>query len=108
MEFYAFHGVYAEERKNGNRFEVDLSVDYAFEDKVRTDQLEGTIDYAALYLIVEEVMVSPANLLEYLALTIGDKIRASFPAIENVSVRVSKFIPPINGKCEKAEVTVEV
>ena len=108
MEFFAFHGVYAEERKNGNRFEVNLSVDYPFEDKVKSDQLEDTIDYGALYLIVKEIMDSPANLLEYLSLTIAERIRSQFPQIEKVSVTVSKYNPPIDGPCEKAEVTVSL
>ena len=108
MDFYAFHGVYAEERTNGNRFEVDLSVDYDFESKVKSDQLEDTLDYAELYLIVKEIMQSPANLLEYLAVTIGEKVKAKFPNIEQVHVSVSKFNPPIDGKCEKAQVAVSL
>lgn len=106
MEFFAFHGVYEEERVKGNKFEVDLSIHYPFENKVIDDQLGGTIDYAELYELVKVVMDKPANLLEYLALSIRDQIKAKFPQIDQVSVTVTKFNPPINGRCEKAEVTV--
>lgn len=106
MEFFAFHGVYEEERVKGNKFEVDLSIDYDFENKVEGDELESTIDYAALYELVKVVMDKPANLLEHLAVSIRNQVRAKFPQIERVSVTVTKFNPPINGRCEKAEVTV--
>lgn len=106
MEFFAFHGVYEEERVKGNKFEVDLSIDYPFEDKVGDDQLESTIDYAELYEIVKTVMDKPANLLEHLAVSIKDQIKSKFPQTEEVQVTVTKFNPPINGRCEKAEVTV--
>lgn len=106
MEFFAFHGVYEEERVKGNKFEVDLSIDYPFEGQVADDLLENTIDYAALYELVKVVMDKPANLLEHLAVTIRDSITQQFPQIEKVSVTVSKFNPPINGRCARAEVTV--
>ena len=106
MEFFAFHGVYEEERVKGNKFEVDLSIDYAFEDKVGGDELESTIDYAELYEIVKVVMDKPANLLEHLAVSIKDRVKTKFPLTQNVQVTITKFNPPINGRCEKAEVTV--
>ena len=106
MEFFAFHGVYEEERVKGNKFEVDLSIDYPFEDKVANDQLDRTIDYAELYEIVKEVMDKPANLLEHLAVSIQGQVKTKFPQVESVKVTVTKFNPPINGRCEKAEVTV--
>ncbi len=106
MEFFAFHGVYEEERVKGNKFEVDLSIDYPFEDAVGDDQLGNTIDYAELYELVKVVMDKPANLLEHLAVSIRSKVQKKFPQIERVTVTVTKFNPPINGRCEKAEVTV--
>lgn len=106
MEFFAFHGVYEEERVKGNKFEVDLTIDYSFEDKVADDQLDSTIDYAQLYEIVKTVMDKPANLLEHLAVSIRDRVKAKFAQVEQVKVTVTKFNPPINGRCEKAEVTV--
>ena len=106
MEFFAFHGVYEEERVKGNKFEVDLTIDYPYEDKVADDQLDNTIDYAELYEIVKTVMDKPANLLEHLAVSIRDQINDKFEHIEQVNVTVTKFNPPINGRCEKAEVTV--
>lgn len=108
MEFFAFHGVYEEERVKGNKFEVDLTINYPFEDKVDDDQLENTIDYAELYELVKAVMDKPANLLEHLAVSIGNAITRDFPQIEKTTITVTKFNPPINGRCEKAEVTVSL
>ena len=108
MEFFAFHGVYEEERVKGNKFEVDLSIDYPFEAQVSDDQLAHTIDYAELYELVKVVMDKPANLLEHLAVSIANDIEGKFPEVKQITVTVSKFNPPINGRCEKAEVKVSI
>lgn len=108
MEFYAFHGVYAEERKNGNRFDVNLTVEYDFEGAVKNDDLMQTLDYCTLYELTKAVMENPMNLLESLALQIASNIKHEFPSINEVIVEVSKYDPPIGGKCKCASVEVTI
>ena len=52
--FYAHHGVMKEEHRIGGRFEVDVNMDVNFEDAARTDNLELTVDYEAIYNVVKK------------------------------------------------------
>ena len=73
MEFYAYHGVYEEEQKIGNRYEVTLSVATDFTDGAAADDIDGTIDYGELYHIVSAVMQAPTKLLERIGQRIIEK-----------------------------------
>ena len=53
LRFYAYHGVMEQERRVGNEFEVTLEVYYPFENALKSDELEDTLNYTALYAIVE-------------------------------------------------------
>ncbi len=106
IEFHAFHGVYAEEREHGNTFSVDIEVEYPFEKEAEKDDLELTVNYEVLYEITKKIMEVPSHLLEHLAMTIARAIRQTFPDILSVTISVSKYNPPIGGKCKAATVTV--
>ena len=106
LDFHGFHGLYPEEKEKGNRFTVDVHIDVPFSPSVLEDKLEGTIDYSVVYGLIRSEMEKPRGLLEGLAITIAGNIRTSFPAIERVTVSVSKHNPPIGGTCEKTTVTV--
>ena len=54
LEFYGRHGVMPEEGRLGARFVVDLWLSVPFEGK--GDRLEETVDYAAVYALVEEAV----------------------------------------------------
>jgi dihydroneopterin aldolase len=107
MEFFAKHGCYTEERKIGNKYTVDVTLQVEMEEAVKSDKLEGTVNYEEVYKIVARIMVKEANLLEYLAGQMVKEIRASFPNVLLAKVTVSKHNPPINGLCDRAKVTIE-
>ncbi len=106
LEFFAYHGVYEEERKNGNQFEVDLFVDYDVRHATKSDDLQHTLDYAVLYEIVRGCFEGSDYLIEYLAGKIISSIKKSYPEVKNVKVKVSKINPPIGGTCDRASVTI--
>ncbi|MEL7147918.1 MAG: dihydroneopterin aldolase [Bacteroidota bacterium] len=107
MEFYAYHGVYKEEQKIGNRYEVTLSVQTDFSDGAASDNISGTIDYGGLYQIVSAVMLHPTKLLERLGQQIIDEIRQRYPYAGKVEVKVSKHNPPIGGVCAKSTIIIQ-
>lgn len=107
MEFFAKHGYYEEERAIGNKYSVDVVLDVDFSDAASDDKLEGTVNYEKVYEIVSEVMSKEAKLLEHLAGKMIETIKASFPSVKKVVVRVSKHNPPIKGLCKKATVSLE-
>jgi dihydroneopterin aldolase len=107
MEFFAKHGCYAEERKIGNKYTVDVVLKVEMDKAVHLDKLEGTVDYERIYKIVKGVMSVEANLLEHLAGKMVNEIKATFESVQAAKVSVSKHNPPINGLCDVARVTVE-
>lgn len=106
LEFHAFHGVYPHERVSGNWFEVDIAVETDFSRAAATDELNGTVNYEAIFQIVKAEMEQPSKLLETVAEKIVDDVLTQFPAALSVDFKISKINPPIGGKCKKATVSL--
>ncbi len=106
LEFFAYHGVYAEEQHAGNNFMVDLTVEGDFSAAVASDDLAGTVDYEKLYNLVAEEMQVRSKLLEHVAGRIMSRIAAAHPEIKKITVRVAKLNPPIKGQCRATRVSM--
>lgn len=104
MQFFARHGVGEQERVVGNRFEVTLSVRCDVAGAVAADALEGTVDYSALYAVVEREMAIPSALLEHVAGRIAAAVKREFARVLSGEVTVTKLTPPF--KCQLAGVSV--
>jgi len=104
MEFYARHGYYEEERIIGNKYSVDVQLELDLTQAAASDKLEGTVNYEKVYQLIAGVMDIDANLLEHLAGKMIKVLKENFPAVEKVTIRVSKYNPPIKGLCERATV----
>lgn len=95
--FEAGHGLYEEERRQGNSFEVDLIFTADLRQAGESDRLEDTIDYQEAAAIVRRVMEGPSRkLIETLAKQMGDQLFESFPQAERLQVAVRKLGPPLN------------
>ena len=95
VRFRAYHGLYPEERQKGNDFVVNMQVSY--EPGAGTIlALESTIDYAALFNVINQTMQQPVDLLETLVQTIAQAVHRQFPYIKAVTVSVEKLNPPID------------
>jgi 7,8-dihydroneopterin aldolase/epimerase/oxygenase len=106
LEFFAYHGYHDEERKIGNRYEVDIWVEANFDQAAEDDLLENTVDYGRLYQLVSEEMQQPTQLLERLAGRIAERTLKELTIVESLEVSVSKLNPPLGGLCKKAKVTL--
>lgn len=106
LEFYAYHGVYAEEREKGNTFIVNLAVTGEFARAIDDDNLEGTIDYEELFSIVNSEMAIPSNLLEHVVGRIRAAIKKSFPEIHSMTISLEKLNPPIGGNLKSTRITL--
>lgn len=106
LEFFAYHGVYEEEKKAGNNFLVNLMVAGDFEEAVAADNLEKTINYEILNEIISAEMQIPANLLEHVAGRIKKAVAKQFPEIQSIEISIEKLNPPIKGKCKSTRVTL--
>lgn len=107
MEFYAFHGHFDVEKIAGNRFLVNLKIEADLSKAGQTDKLADTLDYQKAYLAVKEEMAIPSDLLEHVSQRIINRIKAEFPEVRKVTVKVSKMNPPMGGPIEKVSVTME-
>ena len=94
LRFFAEHGMYQEERKVGNQFEIDLEV--AFKAPKHTiSSIEETVNYVEIYRIVDERFSEYKNLLETCAMEICDSLHEQFSEIRKVSISIKKINPPI-------------
>lgn len=97
MQFYGYHGVYAEENRLGQRFSVDLELGMDLYEAATTDDLNKTVDYQAVYDTVRAIVEGePVKLVEALAERVTTQLFATFP-IEEIRIRVTKPDPPIAG-----------
>jgi len=108
LEFFAFHGVHAEEQKIGNRYVVDIWAKGDVTSAAVEDNLRGTIDYSILYEIAEKVMQKPTKLLEHLAYTIAEKALNEIALIQSIKVKVAKMNPPIGALAKESSATISL
>ena len=94
LRFFAFHGLYEEEKKTGNEFEVNIKVSFKAPEKV-ISKLHDTINYVRLHAIVNEMMQHPEKLLETVAMKIADHIHHEFLFASVVEIQIVKLHPPI-------------
>lgn len=94
LRFYAYHGLYAEEKNIGTEFEVNLSVLYS-PDTVIVKDIEATVSYVALYDILKAEMQKPRELLETFLMEVTEHIHQVFPQIKKVEISATKLNPPI-------------
>ena len=52
IEFFAYHGYYEEQRKIGNKYEVNIEITSDLSEAAKSDSLSGTINYEILYKII--------------------------------------------------------
>ncbi|MGB2982252.1 MAG: dihydroneopterin aldolase [Candidatus Bipolaricaulia bacterium] len=101
------HGVYAEEREQGNRFRIDIEVVADLSTAVSSDRLEDTVDYGSVVHFIEEInRQRQFNLIESFAGAISNELLTRFSRIDEVLVRVRKVSPHGLGnvECAAAEV----
>lgn len=94
LRFHAFHGLYEEEKKTGNEFGVELRADYIPPEGIITS-LEDTVNYVALFEILQAAMKEPRALLETLAMEIAETIHARFPQVIKLEISIHKLHPPL-------------
>jgi 7,8-dihydroneopterin aldolase/epimerase/oxygenase len=107
-EFFAQHGFYEQERITGNRFMVDAEVEFVPATDLNADELSHTVNYEQLYAIVQQEMAQTKKLLETVAQSIADKIKAQFPFVVKLTVTLKKQNPPLQGKVDYSAVTISL
>lgn len=95
LELYAYHGVPAEERVIGHRYRVSGEFELSSCGATASDDVQETVDYGQLAaLLADEVRGHQFQTLERLAAILADRIFATFPLVQSLSLTVEKPLPP--------------
>ena len=107
MEFYGYHGVYEEERKNGGKYIVDVFVYTDAQRAENYDDLDGTVNYEKIYKAVYENMQQPVKLIEHLARKVLNDLRVFVAKDDKIRIKVRKLNPPLGTKVSASVVEIE-
>ena len=91
LKFWAFHGLYEEEKILGNWFFVDLEVEIKSE---TISNISQTVDYGQLFEIIKQEMAITCELLETLSEKILNKIM-QYDSIKRVEISIQKQRPNV-------------
>lgn len=107
MAFFGRHGCLAQEREKGQRFLVDAVLYLDAREAGRTDDLQHTVDYAAVFASIRGIVEgTPRNLIEAVAEEIAAHILAKYP-LQRVEIAVHKPMAPIDGVFHDVCVRIE-
>lgn len=105
MAFYGYHGCFAGEAAQGQRFFVDVVLHADIGAAAASDALHDTVDYAAVHRVCRELVEGErVKLLETLCARLVRALLEQFPAVERAEVAVRKPAAPIPGVLDYVEV----
>lgn len=100
------HGVFEHERRDGQEFIVDVTLDVATASAAASDDLADTVDYGLVANAVHaQIVGEPVDLIETLAERIADACLA-FPGVQVVAVTVHKPHAPIEVPFDDVELRI--
>jgi len=106
LECWGHHGVLEHERREGQRFVVDLVLGIDTAPAAASDDLSATVDYGSLALSVKAAVESdPVDLIETLAQRISDVCLLD-SRVEWVRVTVHKPDAPIDASFRDVALTI--
>ena len=108
IEAFGYHGVFPEEKRDGQTFYADIRAELDLEAASNSDALYDTVDYGAIVdLVIEDIQSEPCDLIEHLAGRIADRILFEFHKINRISVTIHKPSAPVKGNVLDIAVTIE-
>ena len=108
MEFYGYHGCLPEERQKGQSFFVDAVLYLDLAAAGRSDELDDTVNYAAVFQTVQAIVEGPAvQLIEHLAEGIAAAVLQGYTAVVRAVITVHKPSAPIPGKFGDVRVCID-
>lgn len=95
LELYAYHGVFPEEKKLGQKFEIDLTLDVLSNGLLADDSLDHVLSYVDVVDKVCRIFTGQTfDLLEAAAKVILEEL-GCFSEIQHAKIRIKKVAPPI-------------
>jgi 7,8-dihydroneopterin aldolase/epimerase/oxygenase len=94
IQFFAYHGLYPQEKTEGNNFELDAAIDV---ETGNVATIADTVDYSTIYQLIAHRMQTPTELLETLLQDLAAAIGSIDARIRCVKLSIKKMKPPIQG-----------
>ncbi len=108
IEALGYHGLYDSEREIGQPFVVDVVLKLDLEKAGKTDEIDYTVDYNDIAVLIHnEIVGPPMKLLETLAEKICNKIFAAYQLVEEIEVTVHKPRAPISVPFGDVSITIK-
>ncbi len=107
MRFHGHTGVLDFEKREGQEFRVDLSLEFPMLTASDTDRLSDTVHYGHVFETVRQVVEeSSFDLIERLAGEIAACVLSGYPSVHAVSVTVRKPNAPVQGRFDAMGVSI--
>jgi dihydroneopterin aldolase len=104
---FGYHGLFEQERKDGQDFFVDLTLSVDLNAASQSDAIADTVNYAEITdLVVEEITSNPVNLIEKLAARIAERVLNQHMKVSSVTVTVHKPQAPVAAQLKDIAVVV--
>lgn len=105
--FYAYHGVFPEENRLGQRFTVDIVLEADLKEAAADDDIDKSIDYGAVYEATKRVVEGKTyQLVESVAERVADEMLTAFNSVERATIKVIKPDPPIHGHYDHVAIEI--
>lgn len=107
MRIFAYHGVGPEEKRDGQPFVLDIAMKADLSRARRSDDLEDTVNYAAVVEAVRAAFTAQSyDLIERAAQAVCDAVLEGFPPVQEVQVLLKKPEAPVSAEFDYMAVGV--
>jgi dihydroneopterin aldolase len=97
LQIFAFHGVNPAEKHDGQNFILDLTLWVDTTRAQLSDDLQDTVNYAAVRKTVSAAMTEQSyDLIERAARVVAERVLAEHPAVQKIEVLLKKPEAPMN------------
>lgn len=108
LKVFAYHGVYEQEKEQGQNFCVNAVLTTDMEKAGKSDDIADAVDYGAVCLLIEELMrESRFNLLEAAAEYVAAELLFAFPEVRKLELEIEKPDAPIPLHFDSVSVKIE-
>lgn len=107
LEVFAYHGVNPEEKRDGQRFVLDITLYADLYYAEKNDRLEDTVNYASVRKTVSRLMTENCfDLIERAAACVAEGVLKEHPKVEKIEVILKKPDAPMSAKFDYVAVEV--
>jgi len=108
LKIRANHGVLPEETLSGTDFVINTEVEVNYLKACLTDDLEATVNYAAICDWIKDEMKTPSKLIEHVMFRIISRMFKEEKKIELIHIELKKINAPIHADLENVAVEMVI